>query len=128
MRGSKSTIGFGSNDETATVCRESPSREILGNILPDSFAVIVTDVWRAEAPGAIHQYTGRPDRTCRAWANDHNEAPASALIAIQKGKEGFRILKRMMRDDPPDWWVNLMELAECGEAYEKCRMEIRGKP
>lgn len=108
------------NSVPATSCRESRGREILGNISPTSFAIVVTDVWGVAAPAAIHQYTGRPERTCRAWASDHNEAGASELIAILRGKEGYVILKRIMRDEPPDWWRNHLYLLKVAAIAEDC--------
>lgn len=80
-----------------------------GGIQPKScsFAEVTRDVWGAKAPIAVEEYTGRLARTCRAWTSAEYEAPSSIAFDILRGKEGYRFLARVMRDDPPDWWLVL---------------------
>lgn len=93
-----------------------------GDILPlDCFALVVRDIWGPKAPVAVQQYTGRPDRTCRAWSSDENDAPASAAFRLLRGKEGFLVLRRIMQGSTEEWWLNLQLLKECAEAYEARR-------
>lgn len=107
----------GAISAAATSSLENPGPDSRGNILPE-FAQVVRDVWSVKAPAAVHQYTGRPDRTCRAWCADI-EAPASAAFGCLRGDEGYRFLSRVMRDDPPDWWVNAERHRKLGADIER---------
>lgn len=106
----------------ATSSLDSSGSNNRGNILPDRLSVILRDVWGDAAPAAVHQYTGRPDRTCRAWCPEEGttpvEAGSSALIAILRGKEGFRVLRRAMQPDPPEWFVEISLALEIKRAID----------
>lgn len=96
-----------------------------GEIKPDRLAVIMRDVWGEEATAAVHQYTGKPDRSCRGWCAKVKpvDAPSSVLIAILRGKEGYRILRRIMEPDSPEWWLTIQrerQLAALVDDLLKC--------
>lgn len=101
---------------------ESSGPHIRGKIVPE-FALVARDVWSVKAPAALHQYTMRSERTCRAWCADV-EAPASAAFALLRSDEGYRFLRRVMRDNPPPWWVNIERLRAIGAACERAVIEL----
>jgi len=106
MHGSLSGEEIAATNGAAGSSPDNPRASDRGNILPQhDFALFANDVWTVKAPAAVEQYTGRPSRTCRSWCADI-EAPSSAVFAILRDKEGYRYLKRVMRDDPPEWWAN----------------------
>lgn len=111
--------GNGSTNGTAGSSPESVGFDDRGNILPRyQFSRFCNDVWTIKSPAAVEQYTKAPSRTCRSWVDevDPVQAPSSAAFAILRDKEGYRFLKRVMRDDPPDWWINFqVALASLGE-------------
>ena len=82
----------------ATSCREG------GNILPPIFAVVARRLWGPKAPIAVEEYTARPDRTCRAWCAE-TDIPGNMLIAVLRGREGYRVLKEILEPDSPEWWL-----------------------
>jgi hypothetical protein len=101
----------------ATSCPEISGAGDRGKMLPE-FAVVVRDVWSVKAPAAVHQSTGRSERTCRAWCADI-EAGSSATFALLRGAEGYRFLARVMRDDPPAWWVTAEHHRKLGADIER---------
>jgi hypothetical protein len=118
------TINGSAGDEANKPPAQS-AREICvsgnpGTSVPE-FAVVVRDVWQVKAPAALHDHTKASERTCRAWSSGGREPLSGVLITLLRSREGYLVLRRIMRDDAPDWWVNLLTLKECAEAYEARR-------
>lgn len=72
------------------------------------------DTWGPKAPIVIGTYLGRTSendlRTFRRQCSASGDADAQTLITLLRGPEGYIVLKRIMRDDPPDWWLELQRL------------------
>jgi hypothetical protein len=108
MREESPGNGLSANVGAAIVCRDGNDS---GNNLPDlCFAIVVRDVWGVKAPMAIHTYTGTPERTARHWSSGAGDSTAQIVIGLIRSVEGYRLLSRIMRDDPPDWWRNMQRL------------------
>lgn len=94
--------------------------ENIGTTVPE-FALVAQSVWKVKTPAALHDHTHASERTCRAWASGDREPLAGVLITLLRSREGLLVLRAIMRTDPPQWWLNLMFLKECAEAYEAQR-------
>ena len=73
-------------------------------------------VWQFKASAALHDYTGRSERTCRAWSAGDNDASATALAQLLRSDEGGSVLDYIMQDRAPSWWRELQRARRIAEA------------
>jgi len=103
-------------------CSDDLDRRRLSTIVKSDrrwMSELVNGVWPTKAEAAIVQYTGCPLST--AWADRRGDRIGSATVLrdLLRAREGYLVLKFIMKDNPPDWWVNVEHHRRIGEEVEK---------
>lgn len=99
------------DDASASISTEArcghddAAADFSGTIVPVCwFAPFVRALWPVKAAAALEQYTGAKERTARAYQSGEREPSASVLRDLIRSPEGFRVLRALVEDNPPDWW------------------------
>lgn len=94
--------------DAATNGHDDPAENNSGKMLPDAwFGAMCRKFWEFKAAAHLHFFTGRSDRTCRAWASGANDPDATTLAILLRSDHGYRVLKFIMQGSTATWWIVL---------------------
>jgi hypothetical protein len=103
-------------------CSDDLDRRHLSTIVKSDrlwLSEMVNGVWPTKAEAAIVQYHGCPVSTAWSYKRGDRVGSATVLRDLLRGAEGYIVLKFIMKDSPPDWWVNVERHRHIGEQVER---------
>lgn len=131
MGGSKADAWNGAIKGEGGNAHETSALAVAGqNCPPVCFAIMARDLWGSKAPMVIGvQYRKRPPEsdfsTERRWCRQEGDADAQVLITVLRSPEGLIALNRLMRDDPPDWWLNILVAIDKAVILDRAISEVK---
>ena len=109
-------------------CSDDLDRRQLSTIVKSDrlwFAEMVNSVWITKPEAAVAEYAGCPLSTAWAYRRGDRIGSATVLRDLLRAREGYLVLKFIMKDNPPDWWLNVEHHRRIGDEVERVVLKSR---
>lgn len=88
-------------------------------------ANVLRACWPKKTAAHVSWLTGVSERAVKFWLAGETRMTVDHVSALLKTEEGYAILKAIMGDARPAWWVDTMTAAELRESRRAMRAEQR---
>jgi hypothetical protein len=82
-------------------------------------------VWPKKTTAHVSYLTGVSERAVRFWLAGETRMTVEHVTALLKTEEGFAILKAIMGDAKPVWWIDAVTASELRNSRKAIRAEQR---
>jgi hypothetical protein len=96
-----------------------------GFIVFEKIVSVIRQAWPRKTAAHVSYLTGVTERGVKFWLAGETRMSVPHVAALLKTEEGFAILKAVMGDARPAWWVETMTAAELRESRRAMRAEQR---
>ncbi len=86
---------------------------------------IIKRAWPKKTAAHVSFLTGVSERAVQFWLAGETRMTLEHVAALLKTDEGYAILKAVMGDAKPEWWIDTMMAAELRESRKIQRAESR---
>ncbi len=86
---------------------------------------VLRDTWPKKTAAHVSYLTGVSERAVKFWLAGETRMTVEHVSALLKTEEGYAILKAIMGEAKPAWWVDTMTAAELRESRKAMRAEQR---
>lgn len=86
---------------------------------------IIRRAWPTKTAAHVSYLTGASERAVKFWLAGETRMTLEHVSALLKTDEGYAILKAIMGDATPEWWVDTMMAAELRDSRKIRRAEVR---
>lgn len=86
---------------------------------------VIKAAWPAKTAAHVSYLTGVSERAVKFWLAGETRMTLEHVAALLKTDEGYAILKAIMGDAKPEWWIDTMMAAELRDSRKIRRAEVR---
>lgn len=91
----------------------------------EKIASAIRLVWPKKTAAHVSYLTGVSERAVKFWLAGETRMTVEHVTALLKTEEGFAILKAIMGEARPSWWIDTVTAAELRNSRKAIRAEQR---